>query len=219
VFRKIGDKVSNKITNETPHKISTRVFNTFRFLTGLGFGLFILSCQHVPQKNEKPQQKAPTKSENLEQTPKIYSRHPPRKIEKSHRTTRSRKPEIYCEGDFFDYSNPEGPHLGLTVQFVYDRRKTIEMIFVDNQEQIIQRLKFHVKQSELLRHSKTHGNQTILATHPAGIRIKGFPVSKKVMTLLPLDSQQSELYGTLNFQNSKNEYVGGNQQLNCSFDL
>jgi hypothetical protein len=207
--------------------LSERPLRLGKFVGYFCIQLLLLSCQSRPAKVDHSDVAIPSKSKTPTDSLAIARRKPTRLIKQNQKNTDSRRKSIYCEGDFLDYSKPQEAFLGLTVQFVYDQRNTIDMILLNDEEKSIQRLTYRVKQKESLKLAETHGNQTVLASHPEGLRLPGFPISRKIMALLPfrpfkIDSSetenQAELFGTLNFQNSKNEFVGGNQRLNCSFD-
>lgn len=207
--------------------MSESSFGLAKFIICFCIGMFLASCQSPRPKIDYPQTSVPPKSIMATDGSTMNRRKPNRQIKQHNTKLKTQAQNVYCEGDFLDYSQPQTPFLGLTLQFVYDQRKTIEMIFLNDEEKIIQRLIFKVNQKESLKLAKAHGNQTILARHPEGLQLPGFPTSKKIMALLPLSpvkdvSSQPEapvdVFGTLNFQNSKNEFVGGNQKLICTFD-
>ncbi len=192
----------------------------------LTFSLFsMISCQ-IPSRKQKISIPSPTSPPtSLPSLPTAEVKSPPALPQKPVRQFPrhpGRRPTVYCEGDFFDYHDPQQAFLGLTLQFIYDQKKKFELVFINQQEQVLQRLSFRIQSKESLKLAHTHGNQTLIISHPQGLQLTGFPKTKRAMVLIPLqehsESEVRPIFASLSFQNSQGDYIGGNQKLNCTFD-
>lgn len=197
-------------------------FFLFLFFFSLPFFLLaMISCQ-IPSRKQQTSIPSPISPPSL---PTTKTKSPPTLSQRPRRQFPANpggRPTVYCEGDFFDYQDPQQAFLGLTLQFIYDQKKKFEMVLINQQEQVLQRLSFRILRKESLKLAQTHGNQTLIISHPLGLHVAGIPKANRAMVLIPLkelDANESQsTFASFSFQNLQGDYIGGNQKLNCSFD-